>query len=171
MSTLIFFWPIFRSIQIFFNSDFWFKSIIKIQIIRTISRNCIYVILWDQLEMRNVSACWVPQQFTGIHFNQHRATALIFLTGFNNGGNTFLNHTIRGNETWIHCWTPQSKWCRWVGSTLTKNTTRISISTIVENGNGYCFLGLKLNFIHHVPTTGLDNHFYIRHSFMPTTGH
>ncbi len=46
----------------------------------TCSCSSIHIILWDQLEMRKVSARWVSRQLTEIHLNQHHTAALTFLT-------------------------------------------------------------------------------------------
>ncbi|GFS59893.1 histone-lysine N-methyltransferase SETMAR [Trichonephila inaurata madagascariensis] len=61
------------------------------------------------LRYRKVSARWVPRQLTWTHQEQQMAVSLEHLVRYHENGNDFLFRTVTGDETWFHCFKPESK--------------------------------------------------------------
>ena len=74
-----------------------------------ISRSLLHEIVTDHLGYRKVCSRWVPKQLTQAHKDQRAASALTFLTRYNDEGDDFLTHIVTGDETWLHHSTPESK--------------------------------------------------------------
>ena len=89
-----------------------------------ISKSAVHRIL-SQLNFRKVSARWVPKELTDDHKLQRQQMSQNLLQRFNDesgatvgpGGDggldteheSFLDHLITGDETWVHHYTPESK--------------------------------------------------------------
>ncbi len=55
-----------------------------------ISRATVHRIVLDELAMRKVLSRWVPKQLTEMHQNERMASAIDFLTRYEQEGNTML---------------------------------------------------------------------------------
>ncbi len=73
------------------------------------SHSTIHTALTEQLEMLKVCARWVPRQLTGEHRKNRLASALQFLTQYNEQGNDLIERIVTGDEIWVHFWTPETK--------------------------------------------------------------
>ncbi len=104
----------------------------------TCSRTSIFTILTQELEMRKISARWVPRQLLPKHLDARFLSALEFLRLYKNSGNTFLDQIVTGDETWVHYWTPETKqasmqWQKKGEKTPRKFKTRPSAGKIMMN--------------------------------------
>ncbi|XP_005095693.1 protein GVQW3-like [Aplysia californica] len=74
-----------------------------------ISRSLLHEIVTDHLGYRKVCSRRVPKQLTQVHKDQQAASALTFLTCYNDERDDFLTHIVTGDETWLPHSTPESK--------------------------------------------------------------
>ncbi len=74
-----------------------------------ISRGSIHTILTRELEMRKVSARWVPRLLTNAHREARMSAALELLSRYHEEGEDFLSRIVTGDESWVHYWTPETK--------------------------------------------------------------
>jgi histone-lysine N-methyltransferase SETMAR len=73
-----------------------------------ISRSSLYTIVTERLSYRKLCARWVPKMSEN-HRTQRMASALSFLTRFNDEGGDFLKSIVTGDETWVLYDTPETK--------------------------------------------------------------
>ena len=64
-----------------------------------ISRSLLHEIVTDHLGYRKVCSRWVPKQLTQAHKDQRAASALTFLTRYNDEGDDFLTPILTVDET------------------------------------------------------------------------
>lgn len=82
------------------------------------SRTTVHRVLTQHLNLRKVSARWVPRDLSETHRSNRMAAALDFLTRYEADGAKFLNRIVTGDETWIHFWTPETKRASMVWKTV-----------------------------------------------------
>lgn len=73
------------------------------------SRTTIFRILTEALDMRKISARWVPRLLSDDDKKRRMGAALEFLQEYNEVGHEILDRVVTGDESWIHFWTPESK--------------------------------------------------------------
>lgn len=74
-----------------------------------ISRGTVHRILTDNLNMRKLSARWVPRLLTNEHKERRIEASRKFLSRYNKEGEDFLNRIITTDETWIFLFDPETK--------------------------------------------------------------
>ncbi len=72
-------------------------------------RTSMFNILTNELEMRKVCVCWIPQKLLYLHWKERMGIALEFLTMNWEEGDALFDCIITGDETWVHYWMPKSK--------------------------------------------------------------
>ena len=89
-------------------------------------------ILHDNLGMRKLSARWVPRL---LMVNNKRILLLTLkqcLDLFKRNPQEFLRRIVIANETWIHYYTPETKWqskqCLFPGESAPKKAKRVSLT-------------------------------------------
>ena len=75
-----------------------------------ISHGSAQEIIHEILGYRKVSARWVPRQLTEQHKRRRVEICQTLLTRNNNEGEEFLGRIVTGDETWVHYYSPESKW-------------------------------------------------------------
>jgi histone-lysine N-methyltransferase SETMAR len=74
-----------------------------------ISRTVLYEIVAVQLNFRKLCSRWVPKMLSDEHKEKRLASALTFLTRYNEEGDESLSRIVTGDETWVSHVTPESK--------------------------------------------------------------
>jgi histone-lysine N-methyltransferase SETMAR len=88
-----------REIQIYF----------KDVVCDPISLGTIDKIIRKDLQLRKLSARWVPRILTKEHKTNQMAAALQFLCRYAEEGEKFLSRIVTGDEKWVHYYTPETK--------------------------------------------------------------
>lgn len=73
------------------------------------SRTSIQKIIHDELQLRKVSARWVPRLLTEQHKTQRLNAASTFLKAYEEEGESLLHRVVTGDETWVYHYRPESK--------------------------------------------------------------
>ncbi len=87
----------------------------KEEMCNPISRATVHRIVHDELAMKKVLSQWVPKQLTETHQNECMASAIDFLTRYEQEGNAMLERIVTGDEMWVHHYTPLRKNRQWSG--------------------------------------------------------
>ncbi|GBL69219.1 hypothetical protein AVEN_98399-1 [Araneus ventricosus] len=66
-------------------------------------------IVRHQLDFRKLCSQWVPYSLTSEYKGARFAASLEFLQRYSEEDNDFLSRIITGDETWVHCFTPETK--------------------------------------------------------------
>jgi len=74
-----------------------------------ISWSLLHEIVSDELKFWKLCARWVPKMLTEEHKLKRQASALDFLTRYNEEGDNFLSCVVTGDETWVSHTNPESK--------------------------------------------------------------
>lgn len=74
-----------------------------------ISRSLLHEVVSEKLKFRKLCARWVPHNLTEQQRLKRQASALDFLTRYNEEGDAFLSRIVTGDETWVCHVTPESK--------------------------------------------------------------
>ncbi|UYV63879.1 hypothetical protein LAZ67_2005879 [Cordylochernes scorpioides] len=74
-----------------------------------VSKTTIDKILREHLGYSKVCAIWVPKMLTEDHKRQRVDAAQKFLNCHKTDGEEFLDSIVTGDETWVHCTTPEIK--------------------------------------------------------------
>lgn len=74
-----------------------------------ISKTLLYEIVTARLGYRKFCARWVPKILTDHHKSQRMASALDFLSRYEDEGEPLLNRIVTGDETWIKYVNPETK--------------------------------------------------------------
>ncbi|KAF8766643.1 Bromodomain-containing protein 8 [Argiope bruennichi] len=74
-----------------------------------ISKTLLYEIVAARLGYRKFCARWVPKILTDHHKSQRMASALDFLSRYEDEGEPLLNRIVTGDETWIKYVNPETK--------------------------------------------------------------
>ena len=74
-----------------------------------ISWSLLHQIVSGKVKFRKLCANWVPKMLTEEHKLEQQATTLDFMTQYNEEGENFLSHVVKGNETWVSHEDPKSK--------------------------------------------------------------
>jgi hypothetical protein len=74
-----------------------------------ISRSLLHAIVNEHLGYRKSCSQWIPKVLTEVHKTKRMGAALDFLTRYDSGGEKFLDHVVKGDETWVSCKTPETK--------------------------------------------------------------
>lgn len=74
-----------------------------------ISRTVLYEVVTERLGYKKYCARWVPKILSEHHKNQRMASALDFLTRYDEEGEPLLNRIVTGDETWIKYVNPETK--------------------------------------------------------------
>jgi [histone H3]-lysine36 N-dimethyltransferase SETMAR len=74
-----------------------------------ISRTVLYEVVSERLGYRKFCARWVPKILSETHKTQRMTAALDFLTRYDQGGESFMNRIVTGDETWIKYVNPETK--------------------------------------------------------------
>ncbi|KAG8226287.1 hypothetical protein J437_LFUL002726 [Ladona fulva] len=74
-----------------------------------ISRTVLYEVVTERLGYRKFCARWVPKILTEHHKTQRMASAMDFLTRYEEEGEPLLNRIVISDETWIKYVNPETK--------------------------------------------------------------
>ena len=74
-----------------------------------ISQGTAYSSVQYILGFHRVAARWVPRHLTEEHKRNCQHICSSLLERYNREGDNFLNHTITGDETWVHHYVPETK--------------------------------------------------------------
>jgi len=74
-----------------------------------ISVGSVETIIHEHLGMRKVSARWVPRLLTPDMKHRRVECCQELLTRFENNFEDFKQRIVTGDETWLHCWDPDTK--------------------------------------------------------------
>uniref|UniRef100_A0A1B6H603 Mos1 transposase HTH domain-containing protein n=1 Tax=Homalodisca liturata TaxID=320908 RepID=A0A1B6H603_9HEMI len=74
-----------------------------------ISRSSLYKIVTTELGYRKLCARWVPKMLSEDHKTKRMASALTFLTRYDNEKDSFLKSIVTGDETWVLYENPETK--------------------------------------------------------------
>lgn len=74
-----------------------------------ISRSSLYKIVTSELGYRKLCARWVPKMLSEDHKMRRMASALNFLTRYNDEADIFLKSIVTGDETWVLYDNPETK--------------------------------------------------------------
>jgi hypothetical protein len=58
---------------------------------------------------KKICARWVPRMLEDDHKNKRMGTSLKFLERYHRDGDKFLDHNVKGDETWVSHFTPENK--------------------------------------------------------------
>ena len=67
-------------------------------------------IIHEHLHFRKVSARWVPRQLSALNRHRRVEGCAELKERFDKEGQEFLDRIITCDETWVHHFTPESKW-------------------------------------------------------------
>jgi histone-lysine N-methyltransferase SETMAR len=89
--------------------DDWRIKVRKIAETTGISKEHVGYILHEELDMKKLCARWVPRLLTADQKRTCMKISKQCLECFNKNKTDFLHRFITMDETWIHCYTPESK--------------------------------------------------------------
>ncbi len=69
----------------------------------------VHRIVCDELAMKKVSSRWVLKQLIETHRNERMASAIDFLTRYEQEGHAMLECIVTGDETSVHHYAPPTK--------------------------------------------------------------
>lgn len=73
------------------------------------NRTSIQKIINDELQLCKVSARWMPRLLTQKHKTQQLKAAHVFLSTYEEEGESQLHRIVTSDETWVYYYTPESK--------------------------------------------------------------